>query len=314
MRWKVLISAPYLQPVLERFRPQFAARNIELVIPPVRERLSEETLLGLVRDIDGAICGDDEFTERVLSAAPRLRVIAKWGTGIDSIDSAACRRRGIVLRNTPGSFSDPVADTVLGYLLSFARRQPEMNRDMHAGRWEKLAAVALRECVLGVIGVGSVGKSVVRRARAFGMRVLGNDVVPMPPEFIAATGIEMVSRDDLLAQSDFVSLNCDLNPTSFHLLGAQAFTLMKPTAFVINTARGPVIDELALVEALRSGRIAGAALDVFEVEPLPLDSPLRGMENVLLAPHNANSSPSDWEAVHEKTIRNLLEELEAHGT
>ena len=314
MRRKVLVSAPYLQPVLERFRPTFVARDIDLVVPPVRERLSEEALLPLVGDIDGAICGDDQFTERVLAAAPRLKVIAKWGTGIDSIDSAACRRLGIAVRNTPGAFNEAVADTVLGYILSFARRQPEMNQAMHAGRWEKLAAVALRECVLGVIGVGSVGKTVVRRATAFGMRVLGNDVVPIPRDFIAATGIEMVSRNDLLTQSDFVSLNCDLNPTSFHLLGKESFAIMKATAFVINTARGPVIDEPAMIAALSSGRIAGAALDVFEVEPLPPDSPLLEMDNVLLAPHNANSSPSDWDAVHEKTIRNLLEELEGHGT
>jgi D-3-phosphoglycerate dehydrogenase len=313
MRWKVLISAPYLQSVLERFRPRFGARDIELVVPPVCERLSEEALLGLVQDLDGAICGDDPFTERVLASAPRLKVISKWGTGIDSIDLAACRRRGIAVRNTPGAFSDPVADSVLGYILSFARKQGEMNRDMHAGRWEKVAAVALRERTLGVIGVGSVGKTVVRRATAFGMQVLGNDIVSMPAEFIAATSVEMVSKDELLRRSDFVSVNCDLNPTSFHLLDERAFGLMKRTAFVINTARGPVIDEHALIVALREGRVAGAALDVFEVEPLPLDSPLLGMDNVLLAPHNANSSPSDWEAVHEKTIQNLIEELEGHG-
>ncbi len=310
MTWKVLVSAPYLQPVLERFRPTFAARDIELVVPPVRERLSEETLLTLVGDIDGAICGDDQFTERVLAAAARLKVIVKWGTGVDSIDLVACRHRGIAVRNTPNAFNEPVADTVLGYILSFARRQPEMNRDMHAGQWRKLPGVALRERTLGVIGVGSVGKTVVRRAIAFGMRVLGNDLVPMPKEFLSTTGIEMVAKDELLRQADFVSVNCDLNPTSFHLLGKESFVLMKPTAVVINTARGPVIDEPALITALGSGRIAGAALDVFEVEPLPLDSPLLGMDNVLLAPHNANSSPSEWEAVHEKTVKNLLEELE----
>ena len=309
MSRKVLVSAPYIQPVLDRFRPAFAARNIELIVPAVLERLSEEALLELVGDIDGAICGDDQFTERVLDAAPRLRVIAKWGTGVDSIDLAACRHRGIAVRNTPGAFNEPVADTVLGYILSFARRHPEMDREMHAGRWHKLPGVALRECTLGVIGVGSVGKAVVKRAVAFGMRVLGNDLVPMPAEFLAATGVEMVARDDLLRRADFVSVNCNLNPTSLRLLGEESFRLMKETAVVINTARGRIIDEPALISALRSGRIAGAALDVFEAEPLPANSPLLGMDNVLLAPHNANSSPSGWEAVHENTVRNLLEEL-----
>jgi D-3-phosphoglycerate dehydrogenase len=160
--------------------------------------------------------------------------------------------------------------------------------------------------------VGNVGKAVVRRAGAFGMRLLGNDLVDMPPDFLQSSGIEMVSKETLLQQSDFVSVNCDLNPTSFHLLGEQEFALMKPTAFLINTARGPIVDEQALIAALQQQRIAGAGLDVFEAEPLPLDSPLRSMDNVLLAPHNSNSSPQAWERVHQNTLRNLLDVLEQH--
>lgn len=312
MRWKILVSAPYFQSVLDRFRPALVAHGIDLVVPPVRERLGEDELLDLVADVDGAICGDDQFTERVLAAAPRLKVIAKWGTGIDSIDSEACKRRGIAVRNTPGAFSEPVADTVLGYILAFARRQPEMNSTMHSGSWAKLPGVALREATLGVIGVGNCGKAIVRRAVAFGMRILGNDPLPMPAEFLAASNITMVPKEDLLSQADFVSVNCDLNPTSFHLIGEESFRLMKPTAVLINTARGSVVDEPALIAALRNGRIAGAALDVFEMEPLPPGSPLLGMANVLLAPHNANSSPSAWNAVHVRTVNSLIEELEAN--
>jgi D-3-phosphoglycerate dehydrogenase len=236
-------------------------------------------------------------------------VLSKWGTGIDSIDQEAAKRRGIAVRNTPNAFSEPVADSVWSYMLCFARRTPWMDRAMHAGSWEKIPGVALRECTLGVIGVGNVGKAVVRRARGFGVRVIGNDPVPMPADFLEETGVEMVSLDDLLESSDFVSMNCDLNPTSFHLMGERALSQMKKTSYVINTARGPVVDEAALVAALEAGEIAGAALDVFEVEPLPEDSPLLRMDNVLLAPHNSNSSPSAWEAVHRNTIHNLLEEL-----
>jgi D-3-phosphoglycerate dehydrogenase len=310
MRWKIMVSAPYFQPVIERFRRIFTDKDIELVIPPVNERLSEAELLPWVGDIDGAICGDDRFTERVLAAAPRLKVISKWGTGIDSIDRDACWRRGIAVCNTPGAFSEPVADTVLGYILCFARRLVELDRDVRAGHWRKLPSVALRECILGVIGVGNVGKTVVRRARAFGMGVLGNDIVDMPPEFLEETGIEMLAKDKLLREADFISLNCDLNPTSFHLLSDREFGLMKATACVINTARGPLIDEPALVNALLEKRLAGAALDVFEVEPLPEDSPLRAMGNVFLGTHNANSSAEAWERVHLSTIRNLLDVLE----
>jgi D-3-phosphoglycerate dehydrogenase len=314
MTWKVLVSAPYMQPVLDRFRDMFEENDIDLVVPPVEERLDEEELLRYVRDIDGAICGDDRWTERVLKAAPRLKVISKWGTGIDSIDQAACQELGIAVRNTPNAFSEPVADTVMAYILTFARQLLAVNRQMHEGKWEKLPGVSLRECTLGVIGVGNVGKVVVRRASGFGMQMLGNDIVEMPPDFLAETGIRMVSREELLSKSDFVSLNCDLNPTSYHLVGKRELSLMKPTAYLVNTARGSIIDEPALVTAFKEARLAGAALDVFEVEPLPQDSPLRRMDNVLLAPHNANSSPEAWERVHQNTIQNLLEVLKAGTT
>lgn len=304
---RVLISAPYFQPVVERFRETFA--DAELVIPPVRERLSEEELLQLIGDIDGAICGDDQFTEQVLRAAPRLKVISKWGTGIDSIDRKAAERLGIAVCNTPNAFTEPVADTVLGYILCFARRLPWSDAEMKRNHWAKLPSVSLRECTLGIIGVGNIGRAVAHRAAAFGMRLLGNDVVPIPAECLAQTGMQAVAKEELLRQADFVTLNCDLNPTSTHLMSEAEFAVMKPTAYVINTARGPIIDEPALARALQQKQIAGAGLDVFEVEPLPADSPLRGMDNVMLAPHNANSSPTAWERVHQNTIRQLLEHI-----
>jgi len=142
------------------------------------------------------------------------------------------------------------------------------------------------------------------------MAVLGNDIVKLPEKFINITGIGIVSQKELLSRADFVSLNCDLNPTSHHLMNYQKFSLMKPTSVVINTSRGPVINETDLIKALKEKKIGGAALDVFENEPLPLDSPLLKMDNVLLTPHNANSSPMAWETVHHNTIKNLLDILD----
>jgi phosphoglycerate dehydrogenase-like enzyme len=197
----------------------------------------------------------------------------------------------------------------MGYILAFARRHPWMDKEMKAGKWEKIPGRALSECTLGVIGVGNIGKAVVRRARAFGMKILGNDIVDIDHVFLTETGIEMTSLDFLLSNSDFVSLNCDLNPTSHYLINASALAKMKPEAVLINTARGPIVDEKALSLALQKGRIAGAALDVFEQEPLPLDSPLLKLDNVILAPHNSNSSPAAWERVHWNTIKNLVEGL-----
>jgi len=298
-------------PIIDWYRAQLESADCEIIVASVRERLSEEELLPLVGDIDGIICGDDQITERVLKAAPRLKVISKWGTGIDSIDLEAAARYGIPVYNTPNAFSEPVADTVMGYILLFARKFNLMDKDIHSGRWIKHQLVSLHETTLGVIGVGNCGKAIVSRAVAFGMRVLGNDIVDMPAEFLSNTGIRMVTLETLLQEADFISLNPTLNPTSYHLINKKTLALVKSTAYLINTSRGPVIDEEALVRALEGGKIAGAALDVFEVEPLPQDSPLRRFDNCFLAPHSANSSPLAAERVHQNTIRNLLEGLKA---
>jgi D-3-phosphoglycerate dehydrogenase len=294
-------------PVVERFKPVFDKHDIELVIPIVQERMEEADLLKYAGEFDGTICGDDCYTGRVIKAcAPRLKVISKWGTGIDSIDAEACSRYEIKIGRTLNAFTLPVADSVLGYILAFARRQPWMDREMKSGKWEKIPGKALNECALGVIGVGNIGKAVVRRAKAFGMKVFGNDIIDIDHVFLAETGLEMTTLESLLANSDFVSINCDLNPTSYHLINSETLAWVKPGAVLINTARGHLIDEKALIEALQTKRLAGAALDVFEFEPLPHDSPLLKMDNVMLAPHNSNSSPAAWERVHWSTIRNLL--------
>ena len=306
----VLVSAPYIIPIIDRFQHVFEEHLLKLIIADVHERLSEEQVLAYAGQFDGALCGDDQYSARVLEAcAPRLKVISKWGTGVDSIDQQAARRLGIKVHRTPNAFTLPVADTVLGYILAFARQHPWMDRDMKAGKWEKIPGRSLSECILGVVGIGNIGKAVIRLGRAFGMQILGNDIIEIDPDFVLENGVEMTSLDDLLIRSDFVSLNCDLNPTSYRLINALSIRLMKPTAVIINTSRGTIIDEQALIEALQSGTIAGAALDVFEEEPLPLESPLRQMETVMLAPHNANSSPAAWESVHWNTIRNLLDGL-----
>jgi D-3-phosphoglycerate dehydrogenase len=306
MKRKVIISAPYMQPDIDRFRGIFNDESIQLHVPKVSERLSETELLPIVGDVHGIICGDDRITRKVLLAAKKLRVISKWGTGIDSIDREAAHELGIRVCNTPNAFTIPVADSVMAAILCFARRVVWMDRAMKAGNWLKIPGVSLSECTLGIIGVGNIGKAVARRAAPFGMSILGNDPKPMPAEFLTETGIRMLSKDELLAKSDFVSVNCDLNASTIHLMSDKQFSLMRPAAVVINTARGPVVDEPALVRALKAKRIAGAALDVFETEPLPSDSALLKMENVLLSPHNSNSSPAAWEHVHENSIRNLL--------
>jgi len=307
MKHTILLTAPYLLPFLDRFKPILENYNFDLIVPDVQERMEEDDLLKYAGQFDGAICGDDRYTARVLEAcSPRLKVISKWGTGIDSIDAEACSRFSIILARTPNAFTTPVADTVLGYMLAFARRGPWMDAAMKRGEWEKIPGKALSECTLGIIGIGNIGKAVTRRAKAFGMKVLGTDIVDIDHVFISESGIEMTNLQSLLSESDFVSVNCDLNPASQHLINADTLAQMKNSAILINTARGPIVDENALVAALRLGQIGGAALDVFEYEPLSKDSPLLKMDNVMLAPHNSNSSPTAWERIHWNTIRNLV--------
>lgn len=304
-----MVTAPYLQPVIKNYQHIFDEHQIEIVVPVVRERLSEEELLGCIGDIDGILCGDDRITENVLAHAPKLKVISKWGTGIDSIDKEAATKRGIPVKNTVNAFTEPVADLVLNFMLCLARGTIELNEKMHQGVWYKYVGSALHEGTLGIVGMGNIGKAIAKRARAFGMKVLVNDIKEIPADFVKENNLEVVSLEKLLKESDFVSLNCDLNPTSRHLINKATLALMKPTAFIINTSRGPVVEESALNEALLAKKIAGAGLDVFEDEPLPVDSPLKKMANVILSPHNANAGFAAWKKVHENTINNLIQEL-----
>lgn len=303
----VLVSAPYMLPELDRFRQVLEAFDLQLIIPEVHERLSEEEILRHAGKFHGTICGDDVYSRRVIEACtPPLQVISKWGTGIDSIDQTAARDLGVMVGNTPNAFTVPVSESVMGYMLAFARQLTQLDEAMKAGQWDKIVGKTLSESTLGVIGVGNVGKAVLRRARAFGMTLLGNDIVEIEPDFLIENGVRMTDLEDLLSQADFISLNCTLNPTSHHLINAQRLAHCKPEAVLINTARGPVVDQPALIDALQKGQLRGAALDVFEQEPLPADSPLLTMKQVLLAPHNSNSSPFFWERVHWNTIKNLL--------
>jgi D-3-phosphoglycerate dehydrogenase / 2-oxoglutarate reductase len=304
---KVLVSAPYMLPEMYRFGSVLESFDLAVIVPEVHERLSEEEILSFAGDFDGTICGDDRYSRKVIEACqPRLRVISKWGTGIDSIDQEAAAEFGVMIGNTTNAFTVPVSESVLGYMLSFARQIPWLDDAMKAGKWQKINGKTLSECTLGVIGVGNVGKAVLRRARAFGMELLGTDIVDIAPDFLLENGVELTSLEDLLARSDFVSMNCTLNPTSEHLINSKRLAQMKAGAVLINTARGPIVDQRALVAALEDGKLRGVALDVFENEPLPKESPLLSMDNVLLSPHNTNSSPRFWEIVHWNTIRNLL--------
>ena len=217
----------------------------------------------------------------------RLKLIARFGVGYDAVDVAVCTERGVLLTITPDAVRRPVAASVIGYVLALAHRMVLKDRLVREGRWlEKgnFLGMGLQGRTLGVIGVGNIGREVCKLAAPFALRVLGVDP-KVASSTVADLGVTMTDLDTLLRESDFISVNCLLDEQTRGLIGAREFGLMKPTAYFINTSRGPTVHEPALIEALQTGRIAGAAIDVFEKEPTPADNPLLALDNVLLAPH-----------------------------
>ncbi len=238
-----------------------------------------------------------QVDDALLAHAPKLRVVGRAGVGVDNIDADAATRRGIVVMNTPGANAVAVAELTLALMLALARELPRANAGLHAGRWEKksLAGSELRGKTLGILGLGRIGLEVARRARAFGMTLLGHD--PFVTAAVAREHeVRLVPVEELFRESDYLSLHVGLTPQTHGIVNAQTLELMKPGARIINCARGELIDAAALAAALSSGAIAGAALDVFEQEPLK-DSPFFGMERVLLTPHIAGSTTEAQEAV-----------------
>jgi D-3-phosphoglycerate dehydrogenase len=302
----ILISCVQLQRSLAEHRARLDERGARLLTPPVVQQLTEAD----VPEIDGVVAGDDELSRTVLEHAPRLRIISKWGIGIDAIDLDAARELGIRVTNTPGVFGDEVADVALGYLLMLARQLHVIDRGVRSGGWPKPVGTSLAGRTLGVVGLGDIGLAVGRRGLAVGMRVIGVETDPDRAAAAAAAGIGVGDLDTTLREADVVSLNCPLTPATWHILNAERIGSMRPGAWIVNTARGPLIDEAALVAALESGHIAAAALDVFEVEPLPADSRLRTMDQVILGSHNGSNTA---EAVHRTSVRaidNLIRGLD----
>ena len=310
-KYRALVTAPPILPKIFNYKNLFDKKSVEIVVPPyeVVECLYENELVELLKNIDGILCGDDKITENVLKQTKRLKVISKWGTGIDSIDKDAAERLGIKVLRVKDVFSEPVSDTVLAYILLFSRKIIEKNQIVKNNKWEKTESHTLKEKSLGIIGVGHIGKVVAQKALALGMKVYGNDIRKISRDYVKNTDIEMVNLNELLTNSDFVTFHCDLNNSSFHLIGEKELKIMKSESVLINTSRGEVVDQPSLELALQHNEISGAALDVFEVEPLPEESILRKMNNVFLSPHNSNGSPSVFNNVDKLSIQNLFDGL-----
>jgi D-3-phosphoglycerate dehydrogenase len=284
------------------------AHGAETVYHPWHGGRTEDELIDLLRGIDGAIVSTDPFTARVIQAADRLRAISRTGVGYDAVDIKAATAHGVVVTTTPGVNRHAVADWALALILCCARKVPENLAEVRREAWTRHDGMDLNGKTLGVVGLGTIGKEVAKRARAFGMRILAHDLIQDLP-FAEGHGIAYVSLEDLLRQSDFVTIHSFLYERTRHLINAERLALMKTTAFLINTARGGIVDTDALCQALQAKRIAGAGLDVFEGEPLRADSPLRAFENVYLSPHCAGSTADARKRSGAMAAENLVRAL-----
>ena len=311
MSWRVLITCPPMLNTIEHCQERFKAENLEVVTSNVVQQLTEDELCQIIADFDGVIAGDDPFTAKVLETGRkgRLRVLTKWGIGVDAIDLEAAKKLGIYTSNTPDVFGDEVADVALGYLLLLSRQLHKIDAAVRRGEWLKIQGTSLRGKTAGIIGVGSIGKAIALRCQAVGMNLLGYDIREIDPNFCSILKLKQVELEDLWKNSDCILLACNLNSSNYHLLNEKALAMMKDGVWIINVARGPIIEEKALVSALKTGKVAKAALDVFESEPVTRDNPLVEFEQVILGSHNSSNTREAVLRVNQKAIDNLVRDL-----
>jgi len=306
---KVLLTTPRFFAFEAMIREHLAEHGCEVLEHRAHDmQMKEETLLTLVPEAAGMITALEPVTARVLAAAPRLRVICATGVGYDHIDVEAATARGVIVCTSAGSNHQSVAELTLGLMVAVARQIAHGDRVLRRGGWEPLVGPELWGKTLGIVGLGRIGKAVALLARAFGMRVIATDIV-LDHTFGSVHHVEYVPLPKLLRLADVVSLHCPLTPATRGLMNERTFRLMKPTAYLINTARGPVIDEPALVQAILARRIAGAALDVFPDEP-HIDARLREAPNVVLTPHIGGSANEALERMMELALLNITQVLE----
>ncbi|TAL09899.1 MAG: D-glycerate dehydrogenase [Chloroflexota bacterium] len=284
------------------------ARVWEGELPPPRDELLRaiEGCEGVLTLLTDRV--DDEFLDR---AGPQLKVVSNYAVGFDNVDVAACTRRGVAVGNTPGVLTDTTADLAFALLMAAARRIPEGDRYVRSSQWRTWGPMLLlgpdvHSATIGIVGFGRIGQAVAQRALGFGMRILYHDVARLPAEVEDRYGARFLPLEELLAQADFVSLHVNLTAETRHLMNAERLGWMKPTAVLVNTSRGPVVDPKALFEALRDGVIFAAALDVTDPEPIPFDDPLLTLDNCLVVPHIASASRATRGKMATMAAANLL--------
>jgi D-3-phosphoglycerate dehydrogenase len=303
---KVLVTCPPMLGMIDEFIPLAAERGFELVPAKVTQTLSEEELIELLPQYDGWIIGDDPATRRVFEAgkAGKLKAAVKWGIGVDNVDFAACKDLGIPIINTPNMFGGEVADVVVGYVIGLARQLFQIDRGIRNGEWPKPAGMSLAGKRVALVGFGDIGRSTAKRLAAFDMSIVAYD-----PGNDGTTGIPNLERavwPARIQEADFIVFTCALNAHNRHMLDVEVLAKAKAGVQVINVARGPLINELALADALQRGHVQAAALDVFEEEPLPASSPLRQMPQCIFGSHNGSNTRDAVRRASDEAMQRLF--------
>jgi phosphoglycerate dehydrogenase-like enzyme len=300
---RVLVTATSYGKTDPRLRSELEAAVGQVIYNPFVRPLTSEEVSALLPGCDGYIAGLDFIDRAALEHADQLKVIARYGTGVDRVDLAAAADKSIVVTNTPFANSVSVAELTMGMILSLARSIPALTADTRAGGWSRIAGMTLEGKTVGLIGLGSVGKQVALRLRAFDCALIAYDPAA-DADFAAENRIDLVTLEEVISRSDFISLHCPLLPATRNMVNASFLARVKPGAFLINTARGELIEEAALCEALQSGRLRGAALDAFTQEPPEKDNPLLALPQVIATPHagahtDGAMNAMGWGALHD---------------
>lgn len=303
---KILVTCPPMLGMIDSFSAIFDKRGVAVTAPKVVQTLSIEELIQLLPQHDGWIIGDDPATREVFTAgkAGQLKAAVKWGIGVDNVDFTACKDLGIPITNTPNMFGAEVADIAMGYVIALARETFQIDDGIRQGHWPKPRGISLAGKTVALVGFGDIGKSTARRLLAADMEVIAYDpAAPASPELSA---VQRATWPNRVEEADFILATCSLTPSSRHMINADVFAKAKPGVRVINVGRGPVIDEPALEAALKSGKIYSAALDVFEVEPLPMDAYLRIHPRCIFGSHNASNTADAVTRTSEIAIAKLM--------
>lgn len=310
MSFEVAVTCKHMIRDIESLLPIFEEHG--LTARPIEfegQALGGDELVRAMDGLVGVIAGDDQFTEEVLEQLPDLKAISKWGIGIDGIDLEAASRLGIFVDNTPGVFGNEVAEIAIGYLIALVRGIVTTDGLVRRGEWPKIVGRSLSSLTVTVVGLGDIGTQVAVKTKALGMNVRGVDPDPGRQSNAREFGIRTEELDDLLADTDALIVTVPLTPNTLHLIDYDTLTRMPAGSWLVNVSRGPVVEEAGVVRALETDHLAGAALDVFEVEPLPQDSKLLGFPNVILGSHNASNTFEACQRTHAASIRNLANRL-----